>query len=133
MQKKRKNDAANRTHPCPEQDTQIIGKLWAREEDGLKLFAEYYKNQLLAIARSILSWEEAAECVNDTLFAIWNNIPPNRPDFLFAYAAAICRNIAYDRLRFENAKKRKAEVVSLSEEMEECIPSHMAQSGEITG
>lgn len=117
----------------PAQDAQIIAKLFAREEDGLRLLAEAYESRLLAIARSILSEEEAAECVNDTLLAVWNNIPPNRPDFLFAYAAAICRNAAYDRLRFEHAKKRKAEVVSLSEEMEECIPAGGVRADEIPG
>lgn len=110
-------------------DMEIIEKLWARREEGLACLSGRYGSRLLAIARSILDGEEAAECVNDMLLAVWESIPPARPDFLFAYAAAICRNLAYDRLRWENAKKRRAEVVSLSVEMEECIPAHKASGG----
>lgn len=110
--------------PKEQTDMEIIDKLWARSEDGLACLSGHYGSRLLAIARSILDGEEAAECVNDTLLAVWESIPPARPDFLFAYTAAICRNLAYDRLRWENAKKRRAEVVSLSAEMEECIPAH---------
>lgn len=115
--------------PNEQTDMEIIEKLWARDEDGLACLLDHYKGRLLAIARSILAEEEAAECVNDTLLAVWESIPPARPDYLFAYTAAICRNFAYDRLRWENAKKRRAEVVYLSREMEECIPAH-ADSGE---
>ena len=135
MWKKRNGDTGGvfRALPCPAQDTQIMDALWARKEEGIKLLAECYESRLFAIARSILSEQEAAECVNDALLAVWNHIPPERPEFLFAYAATVCRNLAYDRLRFENAKKRRAEVVSLSEEMEECIPSHAAWPGECSG
>ena len=80
-------------------DMEIIEKLWARREEGLACLSGRYGSRLLAIARSILDGEEAAECVNDMLLAVWESIPPARPDFLFAYAAAICRNLAYDRLR----------------------------------
>lgn len=114
-----------------EQDAQIIELLWAREERGIAMLSERYERRLFWVARSILAEEEAAECVNDTLLAVWNSIPPNRPQYLFAYAAAICRNNAYNRLRWENAQKRKAEVVSLSNELEECIPAgrEMQQPG----
>lgn len=36
--------------------------------------------------------------------------------------AKICRCFAFDRLDWNNAAKRKAEVVALTREMEECIP-----------
>ncbi|MDE7325221.1 MAG: RNA polymerase sigma factor [Lachnospiraceae bacterium] len=113
-------------------DKEILDLLWARREEGLVELAGLYEKRLLAIARSILPEEEAAECVNDALLTVWEKIPPNRPDYLFAYLAVICRNIAYDRLRFEKAKKRRIEVVSLCEEIVECIPIRTVQ-GEWNG
>lgn len=49
-------------------------------------------------------------------------IPPTRPNYLFAFLAKICRHLAFGRLDWANACKRKAEVVNLSDEMQQCIP-----------
>lgn len=52
----------------------------------------------------------------------WKTIPPHRPKYFFAFLASICRHLSLNRLDWNMAAKRKAEVVSLTEEMELCIP-----------
>ena len=52
----------------------------------------------------------------------WDTIPPQRPEHFFAYIAKICRNFALKRIDWQKAKKRNAEVVTLTQEMENCIP-----------
>ena len=52
----------------------------------------------------------------------WNTIPPQRPQYFFAYLAKDFRNFALKKLDWKNAAKRNAEVVSLTEKMEMCIP-----------
>ena len=48
----------------------------------------------------------------------WNTIPPQRPQYFFAYLAKDFRNFALKKLDWKNAAKRNAEVVSLTEKME---------------
>ena len=52
----------------------------------------------------------------------WNTIPPHRPKYFFAFLASICRHLSLNKLDWKMAAKRNAEVVSLTEEMELCIP-----------
>ena len=52
----------------------------------------------------------------------WETIPPQRPVYFKAFLTKICRCLALDRLDWRNAAKRNAELVSLTEEMESCIP-----------
>lgn len=45
--------------------------------------------KLNALAANMLqSREDGLECVNDTYMKAWNNIPPARPEYLFAFLAA---------------------------------------------
>ena len=48
--------------------------------------------------------------------------PPPPPAFFYAYLAKICRFLSMGKLDWNNAAKRKAELVELSTEMENCIP-----------
>ena len=47
----------------------------------------------------------------------------------FAYLAKLCRHFAFGRLDWNNAAKRKAEVIALTREMEECIPAAWQGTG----
>lgn len=105
-------------------DTQILALLLARDEQGLKELELKYGKRLMRLARGILPEEDALECVNDSYLAVWNSIPPNQPEYLFAYAAKICRNLALNRVEWEGATKRNAVVVELSEELSQCIPDN---------
>lgn len=76
------------------------------------------------------SKEDAEESVNDTMLNTWNTIPPQRPTYYFAYIAKICRYVSFGMLDWKNAQKRKAEIVTLTEEMELCIPAPMLAENE---
>ena len=104
-------------------DAQIIQLYWARNEDAIKETDAVYGRKLHTLAERIVqNFEDAQECVSDTYMKTWDTIPPQRPQYFFAYIAKICRNFALGVLDFKNAAKRKGEVVALTQEMEACIP-----------
>lgn len=45
-----------------------------------------------------------------------------RPRYFFAFLASICRHLSLNRVDWKQAAKRRAQVVPLTEEMENCIP-----------
>lgn len=104
------------------EDREILSLLLDRNEQGLTALEQKYGIRLTHLAESMLPEEDAKECVNDTYLALWNSIPPNQPEFLFAYAAKICRNLALNRVEWAKAAKRNAAVIELSSELEQCIP-----------
>ena len=104
-------------------DAQIIQLYWSRNEDAIKETDAVYGRKLHTLAERIVqNFEDAQECVSDTYMKTWDTIPPQRPNYFFAYIAKICRNFALGVLDFKNAAKRKGEVVALTQEMEACIP-----------
>ena len=104
-------------------DSKIIDLYFARKEDAIKHTDETYGRRLYHLAENIVkNGQDAEESVSDTYMKAWDTIPPQRPQHFFAYLAKICRNFALKRLDWKNAGKRKAEIVSLTEEMEMCIP-----------
>lgn len=105
------------------EDKEIIQLYWDRQEQAIRETEAKYGGKLNALAyRIVNTHEDSQECVNDTYFTAWNTMPPQWPEFLFAYLAKICRNASLGRLDWLNAAKRKAEVVTLTREMELCIP-----------
>lgn len=105
------------------EDSKIIALYWLRNENAIRETDRVYGRKLHTLAERILhSPEDAEESVSDTYMKAWDTIPPQRPQYFFAYLAKICRNFALGRLDWQNAAKRKAEVVTLTQEMELCIP-----------
>lgn len=105
------------------EDNKILELYFARDEDAICQTALAYGGQLKRLADNILhSEQDTQECVSDTYLRAWNTIPPQRPRHFFGYLAKICRHLSLDRLDWQNAAKRKAEVVSLTQEMECCVP-----------
>lgn len=105
------------------EDAKIIELYWARNEDAIRETEASYGRKLNALAKKILwSREDAEESVNDTYMRAWGAIPPHRPKYFYAFLAAVCRRLSLDKLDWKMAAKRNAEVVSLTEEMELCIP-----------
>ena len=104
-------------------EPQIVTMFLNRDENAISQADSAYGKRLLHLARNIVgNPQDAEECVSDTLLKAWNSIPPQNPRYLFAYLAKICRFLAMGKLDWNNAAKRKAEVVELSDEMENCIP-----------
>ena len=113
-------------------EKEIVKMLWNREENGLKALQENYSLQLKRLAKNFVSEEDAEECFNDTLLSIWNSIPPNKPEHLFAYSAKICRNKALNMIRSSQSRKRKAEIVELSNELQNIIPDRVEEENVLT-
>ena len=104
-------------------DDEIIGLYFSRDEDAIRQTELAYGGRLYNLSYRILwSREDAEESVSDTYMKAWENIPPTRPTFFYAYLAKICRFLSMGKLDWNNAAKRKAEMVELSAEMETCIP-----------
>lgn len=110
------------------EDSAIIELYWNRDEAAIRETDAAYGRKLLSLSQRILSSpEDACECVNDTYLETWNAIPPQRPNFLYAFLSKICRFISFGRLDWNNAAKRRADLVSLTEELEQTIPDSRSQ------
>ncbi|MGM9601862.1 MAG: RNA polymerase sigma factor [Faecousia sp.] len=105
------------------EDREILDLYWQRDEQAIHQTEQRYGERLQGISYRIVgNLPDAQECVNDTYLQAWNTIPPQRPNYFFSFLAKICRYISLGRLDWNNAAKRKADVVSLTDEMELCIP-----------
>lgn len=101
------------------EDRQIIELFWQRNKEAVSEVERSYAPLLRQIAQNItFSPEDAEECVNDTYFRLWNNIPPERPVSLRNYAARITRNLAIDKFRKNRSKGRDCEIALITEEID---------------
>ena len=108
------------------EDSKILELFFARNEDAIKYTDETYGRRLYHLADKIVqNGQDAEESVSDTYLKAWDTIPPHKPQYFFAYIARICRNFALDKLDWKKAAKRNAEVISLTQEMESCIPDRV--------
>ena len=74
-------------------DQMIIKKLYERSEEAIKELSDKYGALCQGIANRILGNEQdAEECLNDALLAVWNTVPPEKPDPLSAYICRIWKN-----------------------------------------
>lgn len=104
------------------EDNKIIKLLWERVEGAIEALANKYGRRLLATARNILgNHQDAEETVSDTYLAVWNAVPPQRPDPLSGFVYKIGRNLALKRLRRNTAQKRDGTYDLLLEELAGCI------------
>lgn len=101
---------------------QIIDLLFDRSEQALTVLARQFGPRLLYTARNLLGDDrDAEECVSDTYLAIWNTIPPHRPDPLAGFVFKTGRNLALKRLRYNTAEKRNSHYDLSLEELSGCI------------
>ena len=109
-------------------DKDIVNMYLERDETALNVTMEQYGNRLLRFAgRFLRDPRDAEECVSDTYVKTWNSIPPNRPDDLFAYLAAVCRLTAFKIIERDSAQKRSAQLVELTAELAECLPDRSTE------
>lgn len=105
------------------EDAKIIALFLDRNEQAVKETDTAYGRKLYILSNNILNnREDAEESVSDTYMEAWKSIPPKHPKCYYAFLAAICRNISLNKLDWRLAAKRNAEVVALTQEMENCIP-----------
>ena len=104
-------------------DAKIIDLFWARNEEAIQETDKAYGRNLHVLANKILNnREDAEESVSDTYMKTWEIIPPQRPKYYYAFLASICRHLSFHKVDWKLAAKRNAEVVTLTQEMEMCIP-----------
>ena len=104
-------------------DAQILSLLFAREESAITEIKTKYGKLCLHIAQNILgNPEDAEECVQDTYLAIWNKIPPVRPDNLSAFICKVIRNLSLKKLEYNTAKKRCTDICIPLAEIETILP-----------
>ena len=104
-------------------DAKIIDLFWARNEEAIQEPDKAYGRKLHVLANKILNnREDAEESVSDTYMKTWEIIPPQRPKYYYAFLASICRHLSFHKVDWKLAAKRNAEVVTLTQEMEMCIP-----------
>lgn len=104
-------------------DESIIGLYFLRDEEAIRQTDAAYGHRLFSLANRILhDSQDAEEAVSDTYMKAWETIPPQKPRFFYAYLAKICRYLAMNKLDWKTAEKRNAQVVSLSDELQQCIP-----------
>ncbi len=98
-------------------DEKIIELFFARNEDALRETELKYRNLCLYVASNFLvSREDREETLNDSLLALWNSIPPERPDNLPAFLSEIVRRLSINKSRANNAWKRGKNVQIVGEE-----------------
>lgn len=105
------------------EDSQIIELYHRRDEQAIAESEHKYGSTCRRIAQNILSIrEDAEECVNDTWYAAWKKMPPDKPHILGAFLGRITRNLSISRWRASHAKKRYHGMEIMLSELDECIP-----------
>ena len=113
-------------------DDEIVELLHSRSEDAIRALDDKYGALCKSIAYNILhSTEDAEECVNDAYLAVWNTIPPKRPDPLRAYVCSIVRNTALKMYEKKTAGKRSGGYSDAMEELEPFLMSAETVEGEL--
>ncbi len=108
------------------QDLAIIDLYFSRDELAISLTDAAYGSKLRSFSYGILkNTQDSEESVNDTYLKAWDTIPPQRPTYFYAYLSKICRFICFGKLDYKNAKKRSGELVTLSDELLNCITTNL--------
>ncbi|MBQ8028315.1 MAG: sigma-70 family RNA polymerase sigma factor [Clostridia bacterium] len=98
------------------EDRNIISLFFERDEQAISETQLKYGKLILKISQNILlNSEDSFECVNDTYLALWNTIPPNRPDPFISFVCKIARNLSLKKKRDKNAMKRNACILPIEE------------------
>ena len=97
-------------------DKEILALLFARSEQAITALSAKFGRRLQRLASNILpTFQDVEEAVSDTYLAVWNTIPPRKPDPIAPYILRICKNISVSRLRVITAQKRSSYEVALEE------------------
>ena len=106
-------------------DKQLVYLFEQKDEQAIRTAQEQYGTLCRTTALNVLgSREDAEECLNDALLAVWNAIPPAKPRNFCAYLLRLVRNAAINRLSSRTADKRGGgQTPAALSELAECIPA----------
>lgn len=106
-------------------DRELLDLFLRRDERAIAETDAKYGKACRRIARELLgSCEDAEEIVNDVLMQAWTAFAKaeNHPQKLYAYLAAVTRNLSTNRLDRYTAKRRAGDrSAAVLEELAECI------------
>ena len=110
-----------------------------RSEQAITELSNKYGAVCMKVADNILNnRQDAEECVNDAYLAVWNTIPPQKPDPLVSYVCRIVRNLALKKYHANTAQKRNSFYDVALDELIDCIPGSFsvedeAEAAELAG
>ena len=114
------------------EDQKIIELFFARSEQAIAQLQNKYGNRCLRVAGNILNNRlDAEECVNDAYLAVWNSIPPQKPNPLLTYVCHIVRNLSIKKYHANSALKRNSHYDIALDELEECIQTNETVENEL--
>ena len=114
------------------EDREIVDLLFARSERGLDELERKYGRRLHALAMNILAdRRDAEECLNDVRLAVWNAIPPERPERLTPWLSRVTRNTALSLRRGSRAQKRFGGYDAALDELAESLAAPGSVSDEL--
>ncbi len=114
------------------EDSKIIELFLARAEPAISELSAKYGPLCRKIARNILKNDlDAEECVNDAYLAVWNTVPPQRPNPLKTYVLRIVRNIAIAKYHANTSAKRNSYYDTALTELEYCIADSVTVEQEL--
>ena len=104
------------------EDGRIIDLFFERSEQAVSELERKYGRAVKALSLNILGdVRDAEECAADTYLAVWNSVPPRRPEHLKAYTLAIARNLSLDRYHGSRVQKRNGSYDLALSELEGCL------------
>lgn len=116
------------------EDTAIIELFFSRDRQAVGELWKKYGKRAEAVAKNTLSDpRDAEECCNDALLAVWQRIPPERPENLPAYLLKIVRTVSISRLRKNAALKRGCGADVLLSELDDCVPDSRCVADAVEG
>ncbi len=101
----------------------LVKLIWKRDESALPAMENEYGDYIFKLSLGILgNARDAEECLNETLLAAWNSIPPNCPEDLRTYLAKLARRISISRARKNYSQKRiSSEAMVSLDELDDCL------------
>lgn len=106
------------------EDWMIVRLLFQRSEEAVAELDRKYGKICSAIAYRILqNREDAEECVNDAFLAVWNTVPPEKPEPLLAYVCRSVRNLSLKKYHYNTAEKWNSHYHVVLEELSDCLES----------
>ncbi len=115
------------------EDSEIIDLFFSRSERAISETREKYGSACLVISNNILGNSlDAEECLSDALLAMWNAIPPEKPNPFRAYLFRIVRNISIARYHSNTSKKRNSFYDVALDELGDCFAGKQSVEQEIT-
>lgn len=106
------------------EEADIAKLISERSESGLAELKRKYERLILKVCRGILkSPEDAEECANDALLAVWESAAREEPEDLTAFVCKIARRKALNRLRYNLAPMRNSDLLTELDEIAERVPS----------